>query len=163
MTDKHIIKLKPKEDLNEKIIKEKGNTKCIFYTDDICRNGDKTRDCINCARVEYHSLYSLNWDNQERLQKIIKQKEQECEELKENLKDFQEDCKGCPTCDEALYNANLYAKEYRKILATLTEIKKIAEPFCNACQEFEPEKSKNCINCTYCNYNKILQKISEVE
>lgn len=44
----------------------------------------------------------------------------------------------------------------------LDEIKEIAEPFCNACQEFEPEKSKNCINCTYCNYNKILQKISEV-
>ena len=81
MTDKQIIKLKPMEGSNEKIIKEKGNTKCIFYSDDICRKGDKTRDCINCARVEYHSLYSLNWDNQERLQKIIKQKEQECEVL----------------------------------------------------------------------------------
>lgn len=31
MTYKQIIKLKPMEDLNEKIIKEKGNTKCIFY------------------------------------------------------------------------------------------------------------------------------------
>ena len=89
MTDKQIIILKPEEDLNEKIIKEKGNTKCIFYSDDICRNGDKTRDCVNCARVEYHSLYSLNWDNQERLQKIIKQKEQECEKLKEKLKSLQ--------------------------------------------------------------------------
>ena len=76
------LHLKSEEDLNEKIIKEKGNTKCIFYADDICRNGDKTRDCVNCARVEYHSLYSLNWDNQERLQKIIKHKEQECKELK---------------------------------------------------------------------------------
>ena len=84
MTDKQIIILKPEEDLNEKIIKEKGNTKCIFYADDICRNGDKTRDCINCARVEYHSLYSLNWDNQERLQKIIKQKEQECQQAMDN-------------------------------------------------------------------------------
>lgn len=83
MTDKQIIKLKPNENLNEKIIKEKGNTKCIFYADDICRNGDKTRDCVNCARVEYHSLYSLNWDNQERLQKIIEQKEQECKALRE--------------------------------------------------------------------------------
>ena len=147
MTDKHIIKLKPKEDLNEKIIKEKGNTKCIFYTDDICRNGDKTRDCINCARVEYHSLYSLNWDNQERLQKIIKQKEQECEELKHEV-ELMMDCASCKV------------DEYKQ---TLAEIKEIAEPFCNACQEFEPEKSKNCINCTYCNYNKILQKISEVE
>ena len=72
------------EDLNKKIIKEKGNTKCIFYSDDICRNGDKTRDCVNCARVEYHSLYSLNWDNQERLQKTIKQKEQECQQAMDN-------------------------------------------------------------------------------
>ncbi len=86
MTDKQIIKLKPTDDLNEKIIKEKGNTECIFYADDICRNGDKTRDCVNCARVEYHYLYSLNWDNQEKLQKIIKHKEQECEELKKEFK-----------------------------------------------------------------------------
>ena len=84
MTNKQIIKLKQREDLNEKIIKEKGNTKCIFYSDDICRKGDKTRDCVNCARVEYHSLYSLNWDNQERLQKIIKQKEQECQQAMDN-------------------------------------------------------------------------------
>ena len=37
MTDKQIINLKPMEDLNKKIIKEKGNTKCIFYSDDCCR------------------------------------------------------------------------------------------------------------------------------
>ena len=47
MTNKQIIKLKPREDFNEKIIKEKGNTKCIFYSDDICRKGNKTRDCVN--------------------------------------------------------------------------------------------------------------------
>ena len=81
------LHLKSEEDINEKIIKEKGNTKCIFYADDICRNGDKTRDCVNCARVEYHSLYSLNWDNQERLKKIIKHKELECEKAKQNAQD----------------------------------------------------------------------------
>ena len=70
MTKKEII-LKSSEDLNDIIIREKGNTKCIFYSDNVCRNGDKTRDCINCARVEYTSLYSLNWDNQERLQKQL--------------------------------------------------------------------------------------------
>ena len=90
MTDKQIIKLRPMEDLNEKIIKEKGNTKCIFYSDDECRNGDRTRDCINCARVKYHSLYSLNWDNQERLQKIIKHKERECEELTSKCSQLEE-------------------------------------------------------------------------
>lgn len=96
MTDKQIIKLKPIEDLNKKIIKEKGNTKCIFYGDDICRKGDRTRDCINCARVEYHQLYSLNWDNQERLQEKLKQEKQKYEKLKkenENLKKENENLK----------------------------------------------------------------------
>ena len=102
MTYKHIIKLKPIEDLSEKIIKEKGNTKCIFYTDDICRNGDKTRDCVNCARVEYHSLYCLNWDNQERLQKIIKQKEQEYEELKEDIERWKSNFNGKVSAIEEL-------------------------------------------------------------
>ena len=114
MTDEQIIKLKPIEDLNEKIIKEKGNTKCIFYSDDICRNGDKTRDCVNCARVEYHSLYSLNWDNQERLQKIIKHKEQECEELKS----FHINLVGVKECE---------IKELLKLKQTLEEIREIAE------------------------------------
>ena len=43
----------------------------------------------------------------------------------------------------------------------LVEIKDIAEQFCNACQEFEPEKKGR--NCTYCNYGKILRKISKVK
>lgn len=51
-------------------------------------------------------------------------------------------------------------QEYEKLKQTLLEIKEIAEPFCNACQEFELEKSRGCI---YCNYGKILQKISECE
>lgn len=86
MTKKPImIKLQTEENLDEKIIKEKGNAKCIFYSDDVCRKGDKTRDCVNCARVKYHSLYSLNWDNQERLQEELKAKEQECEEFRQTL------------------------------------------------------------------------------
>ena len=109
------------------IIKEKGNTKCFFYSDDKCRYGDRTRDCINCVRVTYHSLYSLNFDNQERLQKKIKHKEQECKELKKELEAVYDDCKGCPTCNEALYNANLYAKECRELKQTLAKIKEIAE------------------------------------
>ena len=51
--------------------------------------------------------------------------------------------------------------ENGKLKQTLAEIKEIAEPFCNACQEFEPEKKGR--NCMYCNYGKILQKISEVK
>ena len=64
MTDKHIIKLKPKEDLNEKIIKEKGNTKCIFYADDICRNGDKTVD--NKHNVNY-TVRLVDYDREKTL------------------------------------------------------------------------------------------------
>ena len=45
-----------------------------------------------------------------------------------------------------------------KLKQTLLEIKEIAKPFCNTCQEFELEKSGGCI---YCNYGKILQKINE--
>lgn len=45
----------------------------------------------------------------------------------------------------------------------LAEIKEIAEPFCETCQKFEPEKKdRNNIYCRFCNYGKILQKISEV-
>ena len=50
-------------------------------------------------------------------------------------------------------------KEREDLKQTLIEIKEIAGLFCNLCQEFEPENRK----CTYCNYGKILQKISEVE
>ena len=52
-------------------------------------------------------------------------------------------------------------QECEKFKNCLTEIKEIAKPFCNACQEFEPKKRSS--NCMYCNYGKILQKISECE
>lgn len=90
--------------------------------------------------------------------KQLKRKEQECEKLKKRLESFQKDYS---KLYQVVENKG-YIKELDQLKQTLTEIKEIAEPFCNACQEFEPEKSKNCINCTYCNYNKILQKISEV-
>ena len=59
--------------------------------------------------------------------KQLKRKEQECEKLKEELEAVYDDCKGCPTCNEALYNANLYAKEYRKLKQTLADIKNFLE------------------------------------
>ena len=43
----------------------------------------------------------------------------------------------------------------------LVDIKELAELFCNACQEHEPEKRGR--DCMYCNYGKILQKIKECE
>lgn len=173
MTDKQIIKLKPMEDLNEKIIKEKGNTKCIFYADDICRNGDKTRDCVNCARVEYHSLYSLNWDNQARLQKIIKQKEQECEELKEKCKKYGEINKQ-ETKDYAELKAendlfrtchdNEQAKR-RKYGQAIEDIKEIAKKTLNMVdyKTYFKRNNKSLKQEGFKALNEILQKISEVE
>lgn len=81
------------------------------------------------------------------LQEQLKHKEQEYEELKKELEAVHDDCKGCPTCNEALYNANLYAKEYRKLKQTLTEIK----DYCN-------KYPQNSIGFKI----YILQKISEV-
>ena len=43
----------------------------------------------------------------------------------------------------------------------LVDIKEIVEPFCNACREHEPEKRG--MDCIYCNYGKILQKIKACE
>lgn len=74
----------------------------------------------------------------------------------------------CPECEHNTDNENIFAKDInvphknKKIIElTLTEIKEIAESFCKACQEFEPEKKGS--NCMYCNYGIILRKISEVE
>lgn len=127
------------------------------------------------------------------LNKTIKAKEQECEELKEELEAVYDDCKGCSTCNEALYNANLYAKEYRKFSKTLTEIKEIAKPYqrdidkiCGYCRKYDSCHACCIDDLKYYEYrtgttkacerfvelerfdinivaNRILQKISECE
>lgn len=146
------------------IIKEKGNTKCFFYSDDKCRDGDRTRDCINCVRVTYHSLYSLNFDNQERLQKKIKHKEQECKKLKKELTSFMNGdycANGCSLrqqldqlkveneiLKEKLVISSNSDKKTLKIIQTLAEIKEL-------CKRQDLNQGSRCI--------QILQKISEVE
>ena len=90
--------------------------------------------------------------------KQLKRKEQECEELKEKLEAVYDDCKGCSTCNEALYNANLYAKEYRKLKQTLTEIKEIAEAITNG-THFSDDIETHLKEMV----NKIIEKINEVE
>ena len=77
----------------------------------------------------------------------LARKEQECEELKK-------------ANDGILTTIRTLAKNNIKLREVLTEIKEIAETFCNACKELEPEKSGR--NCMYCNYSKILQKATEV-
>ena len=71
-----------------------------------------------------------------------------------------EDSALCDANKNCLYkNYKHKEQECKYLKQTLFEIEKIAELFCNICQEFEPENRK----CMYCNYGKILQKISEVE
>lgn len=126
------------------------------------------------------------------LEKQLKRKEQECEKLKKELEAVYDDCKGCPTCNEALYNANLYVKECRELNQTLAEIKEITEPYkmtikkicgnckkyddCHACcykdincYKYTSSETSACEEFTYLDEfipnllaNNILQKINEV-
>ena len=48
-----------------------------------------------------------------------------------------------------------------KLKKCLQEIKEIAKPFCEECKEFGNMPNERYCMC--CNYNKILQKISECE
>ena len=108
------------------------------------------------------NLYSRDCDFIERCRyKQLLRKEQECEELKKELETVYDDCKGCPTCNEALYNANLYSKECRKLKQTLTDIKEI----CNSVENIENINSlyDAKLSGMFLQANKILQKISECE
>ena len=120
---------------------------CIIY-EDYKQLVRKTQECEQ-IKEKYEALKLENQEGYE----IVAELEHEREELKERLERVEEDLKHqCVDC------MNIKSDRYRK---ALEEIKKIAEPFCNACQEFEPEKKGS--NCMYCNYGKILQKISECE
>lgn len=154
---------------NEEIIKNKGNKKCIFYSDDICRNGDRTRDCLNCARVEYHSLYSLNWDNQERLQKQLKRLQAENEELKAENKqmkksfvshsefmdilDNNSNINWKETAKENIYLINNYRKALEEIRKDLEQDTTCESRECG-CDDYE--------ECLKCVKETILDKINEV-
>ena len=128
----------------------------------------KTQEC-NKLYIQLKADEEYHKEEENTLRKIIKNKEErnielykennqlkvKNEKLKGELEAVYDDCKGCPTCNEALYNANLYAKEYRKLKQTLTEIKEIAEnTYCLT----------NYTNKDMAQFAKqILQKISEVE
>ena len=115
----------------------------------------------------------------------LKAKEQECEDLKEDKELWKSNFEGMVGAIEDLSHQldqlkveieqekalkETYLTCYKakhediegvlfKLKQTPAEIKEIAKQFCNACQEFEPEKRGS--NCIYCNYGKILQKIKE--
>lgn len=93
--------------------------------------------------------------------KTIYRLQQECEELKEKVKELR---KGWINCDKER-NLQEASSEFRQRIIdrheqTLKKIKDIAEPYCNACSEFDHGKGRHC---KYCNYSKILQLIRESE
>lgn len=93
---------------------------------------------------------------------LVNELEQECERSRKRISDL----------EERIINHSNEVEEYCSRMAdknrkcekyeqALEEIKEIAEQFCNACQEFEPEKKSS--NCMYCNYGKILDIINKAK
>lgn len=117
----------------------------------------KTQECESLK--EEIEILKDNFDTATRdCNELIEELRQECEELKKQLMQKSEVDMFFNTPIEG-WSSNLCG--ICKFKNCLAEIKEIAEPFCNACQEFEPEKKGS--NCMYCNYGIILRKISEVE
>ena len=139
MTDKEQIICKYKFQDKEKF---DGKPYCTCFNE-LCKNLSFVCD-QNCIIYEDY--------------KQLVRKTQECEELKKQLMQKSEVDIFFNTPIEGWSSDPCGICKYKNCL---TEIKEIAEPFCNACQEFEPKKNDS--NCMYCNYGKILQKISECE
>ena len=110
---------------------------------------------LECKNKECNALKNIINDNES----YIDQLKEDYEKTKESRDYYKRIAESCPeTCEVALCHIDFYNK---KLFKALTDIKEIAEPFCNACQEHEPEKRGR--DCMYCNYGKILQKIKECE
>ena len=84
--------------------------------------------------------------NQDCYFKQLQRKTAECEELKNEYWKLEQ-------------GNDFLAEKNSRLKGCLVEIKEIAEPFCNACQEFEPEKKGS--NCMYCNYGIFLRRLIE--
>lgn len=119
------------------ILKEKINMCFILLLNKL-----ETTETIERTIYEHLDAFVDEWND------LFQHKEQECEELKNEYWKLEQD-------------NDFLAEKNSRLKGCLAEIKEIAEPFCNACQEFEPEKKGS--NCMYCNYGIILRKISEVE
>ena len=147
MTDKQII------------IDDVNVSECVYRAEEKCTLKDD--GCYFFPNCNYKQLQRLKehhhkteFEASENLKKLVKL-EQECEELKEELESLYDNCKGCSTCNEALYNANLYTKKYRKLEKTLIEIKGIVERCGKRIPLFETDEIAKDLK-------QILQKISEV-
>lgn len=100
-------------------------------------------------------------DKIKELEEKIEQLKAENEELKTGLKQIQKqfgiEILYCKTTGESTFRS----REILKLKKTLNEIKEIAEEDCKQC--FEIDGFSKPDDCGICPYNKILQKISEVE
>lgn len=132
MTDKQII------------INEVNVAGCEYFNRfrNICHNENL---CCDCEK------------NQDCYYKQLKRKEQELQQAMDNY--VQLDLQRVKEYNELVDLYKAKEQKYKAYKQTLTEIKEIAKPYCNACSEFWRGKGKHC---KYCNYSKILQKISEV-
>ena len=153
---------------DKQIIDDVDVSGCDFYID------SKNLE-FNCKQTP-QSYFCKNQPNC--YYKQLKHKEQECERLKEDRELWKSNFEGMVGAIEELSHQldqlkaenDLYKNAHkteqdrrRSYENALAEIKEIAEPFCETCQKFEPEKKdRNNIYCRFCNYGKILQKISEV-
>lgn len=119
---------------------------------------------VNVAECEYFNRFrnichnrNLCCDcdkNQDCQYKQLERKEQECEELKAEIKHYKQ---------IAQYHGNLsvkYTNKSAKLKQTLAEIKEIMKKHCRKCKKHKFYNFKLC--CT-CKYTDILQKISECE
>ena len=119
----------------------------IIINVDRCKYRDKYTNFCLAEKDDIGETYTI-CTGTDCYYKQSKRKEQECEELKNEYWKLEQ-------------GNDFLAEKNSRLKGCLAEIKEIAEPFCNACQEFEPEKKGS--NCMYCNYGIILRKISEVE
>ena len=75
------------KEYDKSCIERAKSNKCLHYGDDICRLDDirnnPNRDCLRCIKESYMRLYSLNWDNQDRLIKENNKLKQALQEIKE--------------------------------------------------------------------------------
>ena len=98
--------------------------------------------------------------------KQLKRKEQECEELKEEIDDLKEIIQRHDNDNNVLLSEfeDDLVDYYRRHKECLLEIKEIAENMNNECfyDDFECKDCDMKNGCTYFNKKQILQKISEV-
>ena len=120
---------------NQIIIDGVDVSECLFYQSNFEEDYDvKIKHfCSNW----HNSCESVN--NSNCYFKQLARKTQECEELKKQLMQKSEVDMFFNTPIEGWSNDPCGICKFKNCL---TEIKEIAEPFCNACQEFEPEKKR---------------------